>query len=43
MQHDDDLQSGRGKRSLVVPAVIAALVILMVVLHLTGVVGSGSH
>ncbi len=43
MQHDDDPQPGRGKRSLVLPAAIAALVILMVVLHLTGVVGSGSH
>jgi hypothetical protein len=43
MQHDDDLQPGRRTRSLVLPAVIAALVILMVILHLTGVVGPGSH
>ncbi len=43
MQQDNDQQSDRTKRSFMLPIVIAAAVILMIVLHLTGVVGPGSH
>jgi hypothetical protein len=43
MQQDNDQQAGRGKRRFILPIVIAAVVVLMVVLHLAGVVGPGSH
>ena len=43
MQQDDDPQPGRGNRGLLVPVMIVAVVVLFVVLHLTGVVGPGSH
>jgi flagellar basal body-associated protein FliL len=42
-EHDHEQQPGRGKRSLIVPAIVVAVVLMFVVLHLTGVVGAGSH
>jgi hypothetical protein len=41
--HDDDPQLERGTRRLVVPLIVVAVVLVFVVLHLTGVVGAGSH
>ena len=43
MQHDDQLPPRRGNRGLLVPVLIVAVVVVFVVLHLTGVVGAGSH
>lgn len=43
MQPEHDPQSGRGNRSFLVPVLIVAVVVVFVVLHLTGVVGAGSH
>lgn len=43
MQHERDPQSGRGTRRFLVPVLIVAVMVVFVVLHLTGVVGAGSH
>lgn len=42
-EHDNDPQHERGNRSLLVPVIIVLLVLIFVLLHLTGVVGAGSH
>jgi hypothetical protein len=42
-ERDDDPQPERGNRSLVVPIIIVAVVVIFVLLHLTGVVGAGSQ
>jgi hypothetical protein len=42
-EHDNDPQPERRNRSLLVPVIIAAVVVIFVLLHLTGVVGAGSH
>jgi hypothetical protein len=43
MQHDNEPQPDRGSRSLLWAALIVAIVIAFIVLHLTGVFGPGSH
>ena len=42
-EHDDDPQPERGNRGLLMPIIIVAVVVIFVLLHLTGVVGAGSH
>jgi hypothetical protein len=42
-EHDNDPQPKGGNRRPLVPAIIVVLVVIFVVLHLTGVVGAGSH
>jgi hypothetical protein len=42
-EHDDDPQPERGSRGLVVPVIVVVVVVIFVLLHLTGVVGAGSH
>jgi hypothetical protein len=42
-QHDNDSPPTRPRRNLVVPAVIVVVVLLFLALHLTGVLGPGSH
>jgi hypothetical protein len=42
-EHDDDPQPERGKRSLMMPIIIVAVVVIFVLLRLTGVVGAGSR
>jgi hypothetical protein len=42
-EHDDDPQPDRGKRGLLVPVIVVVVVVIFVLLHLTGVVGAGSH
>lgn len=43
MEHDYDPQRNRSARSLRIALLIVVAVTAMVVLHLTGVVGPGSH
>ncbi|HET6871054.1 MAG TPA: hypothetical protein VFH80_34400 [Solirubrobacteraceae bacterium] len=43
MGHDQDRQPNRDGRSFLIAILIVAVVITMVVLHLTGIVGPGSH
>jgi hypothetical protein len=43
MQPDDDRQSTGRKNTGAVALVVITVVVLMVVLHLTGVVGPGTH
>jgi hypothetical protein len=42
-EHDDDPQPGRSNRHLLVPVIVVVVVMIFVVLHLTGVLGPGSH
>ncbi len=42
-EHDDDPQPERGVRSPLVPVIVVAVVLVFVLLHLTGVLGAGSH
>ena len=42
-EHDDDPQPDRGNRRLLVPIIVMVLVIIFLALHLTGVLGPGSH
>jgi hypothetical protein len=42
-EHDNDPQPDRRKRGFLVPVLIAAVVVVFVILHLTGVIGPGSH
>jgi hypothetical protein len=42
-EHDNDPQLNGGNRSPLVPAIIVVIVVIFVVLHLTGVIGAGSH
>jgi hypothetical protein len=42
-EHDDDPQPDRGNRRLLVPAIVVVVVMIFVLLHLTGVLGPGSH
>lgn len=42
-EHDSDPHPERGNRSLLVPVIIVVPVVIFVLLHLTGVVGVGSH
>lgn len=42
-EHDDDPRPERGNRSLLVPVIVVIVVVIFVLLHLTGVVGPGSH
>ncbi|MHB8659604.1 MAG: hypothetical protein ACYC91_16965 [Solirubrobacteraceae bacterium] len=42
-EHDDDPQPDRGTRRLLVPVFVVVVVIIFVSLHLTGVLGPGSH
>jgi hypothetical protein len=42
-EHNDDPQHGRGNRRLPVPAIVAVVVMIFVLLHLSGVLGPGSH
>jgi hypothetical protein len=42
-EHDDDPQPKGGNRSMPVPAIIVVIAVIFVLLHLTGVVGAGSH
>jgi hypothetical protein len=41
--HDSPPPGGNRTKTIVVTVVIAALVIAFIVLHLTGVMGSGTH
>ncbi len=42
-EHDNDPHATRGRRGQLMPILIVAVVVIFVVLHLTGVVGPGSH
>ncbi|MDQ6778508.1 MAG: hypothetical protein M3071_20305 [Actinomycetota bacterium] len=42
-EHDDEPQPDRGNRSLLVPVIVVVVVVIFVLLHLTGVLGAGSH
>jgi len=42
-EHNDDPQPGGGKGGLWIGVTITAVVVLIVVLHLTGVIGTGPH
>jgi hypothetical protein len=42
-EHDNDPPPTRSTRSLLLPAMVVAVVLIFVLLHLTGVLGSGSH
>jgi hypothetical protein len=42
-EHDDDPQPRNGSRSLLVPVLVVAVVLVFVLLHVTGVLGPGSH
>jgi hypothetical protein len=42
-EHDDDPQPDSRSRALLVPILIVAAVVVFVLLHLTGIVGAGSH
>jgi hypothetical protein len=42
-EHDDDPQPDRGDRRLLVPVIVVVVVMIFVLLHLTGVLGPGSH
>lgn len=42
-EHDDDPRPDHGNRRLLVPVIIVIVVMIFVVLHLTGVLGPGSH
>jgi hypothetical protein len=42
-EHDDDPQPKRANRGLLVPVIVVAIVVIFVLLHLTGVLGAGSH
>jgi hypothetical protein len=42
-EHDDDPQPDRGNRRLLVPVIVVLVVTIFVLLHLTGVLGPGSH
>jgi hypothetical protein len=41
-EHDDDPRPDRGNRRLL-PAIVVVVVLIFVLLHLTGVLGPGSH
>jgi hypothetical protein len=43
MEHDRNPQPNRDARTFLIAILIVMVVIAMVVLHLTGVVGPGSH
>lgn len=43
MQFDGKTPPRSGRRGLLIPLLIVVAVVLMVVLHLIGVVGPGSH
>ncbi len=42
-EHNDDPQADRGKGGLWIAVAIATVVMIIVVLHLTGVIGPGAH
>jgi hypothetical protein len=42
-EHDDNTQTDRGSRRLLVPVIVVVVVMIFVLLHLTGVLGPGSH
>jgi uncharacterized membrane protein len=42
-EHDDEPQPKGGNRGLLVPVIVVVVVVIFVLLHLAGVVGSGSH
>ncbi len=42
-EHDDDPRPDRGNRRLLVPVIVAVVVMIFVLLHLSGVLGPGSH
>ena len=42
-EHDDDPEPDRGNRRLLVPSIVVVVVLIFVLLHLTGVLGPGSH
>jgi hypothetical protein len=42
-EHDDDPQPDRGTHRLLVPIMVVVVVMIFVLLHLTGVLGPGSH
>jgi hypothetical protein len=43
MQSDDDRQSNGRKSTYTIAVIVITAVVLMVVLHLTGIVGPGTH
>jgi hypothetical protein len=43
VEHDHDPRPNRDARRFLIALLIVAVVIAMVVLHLSGVVGAGSH
>ena len=43
MERDHEPQPNRASRTYLIAILIIAVVIAMVVLHLTGIVGAGSH
>ncbi len=42
-ERDDEPPPDRGLRGLLVPIIIVAVLVVVVLLHLTGVIGAGSH
>jgi hypothetical protein len=43
MQDNDNRQPGSGPTRVLVPAVVIGLALILVLLHVTGVLGAGSH
>ncbi len=42
-EHSDDPEPRSNKRGILIAILIAVLLVVVVTLHLTGVVGAGSH
>ena len=42
-EHDNDPRPGGRQRGLVIAVLVAAVIVVFVLLHLTGVIGPGSH
>jgi hypothetical protein len=42
-EHDNDPPTGGRQRGLAIAVLVAAVIIVFVLLHLTGVIGPGSH